>query len=95
MLLCCRCSKLLSPQFEKVSNAMAQNQNASARASAIASKALQNPQSLSNDEIKELAASAQQAQQNAQNQNPQNQQNQQNQNQQNQNQQNQNQQKSR
>ena len=65
---------------------MAQNQNASARASAIASKALQNPEFLSNDEIKELAASAQQAQQNAQNQNPQNQQNQ-NQNQQNQNQQ--------
>ena len=71
---------------------MAQNQNTSARASAIASKALQNPESLSNDEIKELAASAQQLQQNAQNQNPQNQQNR---NQQNQNQQNQNQQKNR
>ena len=50
------------------------------------------PSSLSNDEIKELAASAQQLQQNAQNQNPQNQQNR---NQQNQNQQNQNQQKNR
>ena len=63
---------------------MAQNQNTSARASAIASKALQNPDSLSADEIKELAASAQQLQQNAQNQNPQNQPNQnQNQNQRN------------
>ena len=62
---------------------MAQNEKTSARVSAIASKALQNPQSLSADEIKALAASvltqsqdhqqAQQGQQNPQN-NPQNQQ---------------------
>ena len=59
---------------------MAQNEKTSARVSAIASKALQNPQSLSADEIKALAASVltqsddhQQGQQNPQN-NPQNQQ---------------------
>ena len=54
---------------------MAQNEKTSARVSAIASKALQNPQSLNADEIKELAASVltqssdhQKSQQNAQNQ---------------------------
>ena len=69
---------------------MAQNEKTSARVSAIASKALQNPQSLTADEIKELAASVltqsadhQKSQQNFQNQqNQQNQPNQQNQNQQ-------------
>lgn len=61
-------------QLEKVSNIMAQNEKTSARVSAIASKALQNPQSLSADEIKALAASVltqsedhQQGQQNQQN----------------------------
>ena len=74
--------------FEKASVVMAQNEKTSARVSAIASKALQNPQSVSADEIKELAASVlsqspdhQQSQQ-QQSQNPQNQQNQQNQSQQ-------------
>lgn len=36
---------------------MAQNEKTSARVSAIASRALQNPQSVNADEIKELAAS--------------------------------------
>ena len=36
---------------------MAQNEKTSARVSSIASRALQNPQSLNADEIKELAAS--------------------------------------
>jgi len=43
--------------FEKASVAMPQNEKTSARVSAIASKALQNPQSVSAEEIKELAAS--------------------------------------
>jgi hypothetical protein len=54
---------------------MAQNEKTSARVSAIASRALQNPQSLNADEIKELAASVltqsadhQKSQQNFQNQ---------------------------
>ena len=66
---------------------MAQNEKTSARVSSIASRALQNPQSVSADEIKELAASVltqsadhQKSQQNAQNQ--QNQPNQPNQGQQ-------------
>lgn len=66
---------------------MAQNEKTSARVSSIASRALQNPQSVNADEIKELAASVltqaadhQKSQQNAQNQ--QNQPNQQNQGQQ-------------
>ena len=66
---------------------MAQNEKTSARVSAIASRALQNPQSLNADEIKELAASVltqsadhQKSQQNFQNQ--QNQPNQQSQSQQ-------------
>ncbi len=61
---------------------MAQNEKTSARVSSIASRALQSPQSLSADEIKELAASVltqspdhQKSQQNQQN--PQNQQSQQ------------------
>jgi len=54
---------------------MAQNEKTSAKVSAIASKALNNPNSLSADEIKELAASVlsqssdrQQSQQNQQSQ---------------------------
>ncbi|RUP00158.1 MAG: hypothetical protein EKK30_03335 [Hyphomicrobium sp.] len=54
---------------------MAQNEKTSARVSSIASRALSNPQSVSADEIKELAASVlsqspdpQRSQQNAQNQ---------------------------
>lgn len=54
---------------------MAQNEKTSARVSAIASRALANPQSLNSEEIKELAASVlsqsqdpQRSQQNAQNQ---------------------------
>jgi len=38
---------------------MAQNQQTSAQVAAIANKALQNPSSLSNEEIKTLAASVQ------------------------------------
>ena len=53
MLLCCRCSRLLSPQFEKVSSAMAQNiRMRLPELAPFVSKALQNPESLSNDESK-------------------------------------------
>jgi cytochrome c553 len=38
---------------------MAQNQQTSAQVASIAAKAMQNPSSLSNDEIKTLAASVQ------------------------------------
>jgi hypothetical protein len=54
---------------------MAQNQQTSAQVAAIANKALQNPSSLSNEEIRTLAASVQnqssgQGQQGSQNSNP-------------------------
>jgi hypothetical protein len=52
-------SGIIVLQLWKVSFVMAQNQQTSAQVASIAAKAMQNPSSLSSDEIRQLAASVQ------------------------------------